>query len=85
MGAARSVVEHVLDRADDALFMAANVAVDSGMDLKVAERYLLRLLEDYPDSELVEDARFLGENLYNPAIRNPQSMEELRKATKKGG
>jgi hypothetical protein len=67
------------DRADDALFLAANTALESLVDVKVAERYLLLLLEDYPDSELVEDSRFLLENLNNPEVLNPQSVEDLRK------
>ena len=67
------------DKADDALFMSAMVAMDTWQDRRVAERYLGQLLRDYPDSELVEDVRFLKENLYNPKALNPSSIEELRK------
>ncbi len=67
------------DRADDALFMAANVALEQWSDVKVAERYLRLLLEDYPDSDLAADAQFLKDNLYNPDVMNPQTMEDLRK------
>lgn len=66
-------------RGDDALFMAAMTALETWDDVKVAERYLRLLLEDYPDSELREDAQFLKDNLYNPEILNPQSMEDLQK------
>ncbi len=67
------------DRADDALFMAATIALDTWVDVKVAERYLRILLQDYPDSELAEDAKFLKDNLYNPEVLNPKSMEEFNK------
>jgi hypothetical protein len=66
-------------RADDALFMAANVAMDTWTDVKVAERYLNLLLEEYPDSELAPDAQFLRDNLYNPDVLNPKSIDSLRK------
>lgn len=67
------------DRADDALFMAANVALETWTDVKVAERYLRLLLEEYPDSDLAADAQFLKDNLYNPDIINPKSVDDLRK------
>lgn len=66
------------DKADDALFMMANVSLDHWQDVRVAERYLRMLLEEYPDSELREDATFLRENLYNPRKLNPQSIEDLK-------
>lgn len=67
------------ERADDALFLAATVSLDSWQDARLAEMYLRVLLEEYPDSELAEDATFLQENLYNPDVLNPKSVEELRK------
>ena len=66
-------------RADDALFLAALTALETWSDPKVAERYLMMLLDEYPDSELIEDAKFLKENLFNPDVLNPKSIEELRK------
>jgi hypothetical protein len=66
--------------ADDAMFMAANVALESFQDYKVAERYLRLLLETYPDSELAGDAQYLKDNLWNPEALNPRSIEELRKS-----
>jgi len=66
------------DRADDALFLAATIALDNWADVNVADRFLRLLLEEYPDSELAEDAKFLQDNLNNPEVLNPKSMEELR-------
>jgi len=65
--------------ADDALFMAANVALESFSDVKIAERYLLILLKSYPDSELASDSQYLLDNLHNPEVLNPQSIEDLKK------
>jgi hypothetical protein len=65
-------------RGDDALFMAANIILDTWRDARKAERYLNMLLKDYPDSELFEDATFLRDNLYNSRGLNPKSIEELR-------
>ena len=65
-------------KADDALFMSANVALETWQDLRIAERYLLMLITEYPDSELVEDAKFLRDNLYNPKVLNPTSIEDLK-------
>ena len=67
------------DRADDALFLSASTALESLSDLRVAERYLTLLLDEYPDSELAADAEFLRDNLYNPEVLNPKSVEDLRK------
>lgn len=67
------------DRADDALFMAALAALDTWQDVRVAQRYLRVLLEEYPDSDLREDAEFLRDNIYNPEVLNPKSIEDLRK------
>jgi len=66
------------DKADDALFMSAMVALDTWQDRRVAERYLTRLLDEYPESELVEDATFLKDNMYDPKALNPSTIEELR-------
>ena len=66
------------NRADDALFIAADVALDTYPDGSIAERYLLRLIKEYPDSEYVEDAKFLRENIHNSKLRDPQSIEDLR-------
>lgn len=67
-------------RADDALFMAADAAMEAFADLRVAGRLLKQLIEEYPDSELIEDARYLRENLYKPELRQPRSIEDLIEA-----
>lgn len=67
------------DRADDALFLAATISLEKWQDRRIAERYLKMLIEEYPDSELVSDATFLKDNLYNPEVLNPSSIEQLRR------
>ena len=67
------------DRVDDALFMAAQVYLDLWGDSRSAARCLTELTEKFPESELVDDARYMLENLDNPAALNPQSIEELRR------
>ncbi len=56
------------DRADDALFMAAQVAIEQWEDVRIAGRYLKMLIGEYPDSELIDDATYLRDNLYNPEV-----------------
>lgn len=68
------------DRADDALFMAANVALEAWVDIKIADRYLRILLEEYPDSDLAADAQYLRDNLDNPQVLNPTSVDDLKKS-----
>lgn len=67
------------DRADDALFMAANTAIENLTDLEVGGRILETLIEAYPQSELIDDAKFILENLYNPKFRQPTSIEDIRR------
>ena len=66
------------DRADDALFLSGNLALDVLMERREGAGYLSRLLKEYPDSELVPDTQFLLENLNNPKAMNPTSIEDLR-------
>ena len=44
----------------------------------MAERYLTLLLKEYPASDLAADATFLRDNLYNPKVMNPESIEDLK-------
>ncbi|MBM4129497.1 hypothetical protein FJ250_00500 [bacterium] len=67
------------DRADDAMFMAANTAIENISDLSVGARILESLIELYPQSEYVDDANFILENLYNPKFQNPTSIEDIRR------
>ncbi len=67
------------DRADDALFMCALVTMDTWQDRRMAQRYLDRFIEEFPESELYEDVVFLKENLYNPGGVVPQTIDDLKK------
>lgn len=67
------------DRADDALFLEANLLLDRYSDRRDASRLLTRLLKDYPQSDLADDAQFLLENMNNPEALTPSSIEDLRK------
>lgn len=67
------------DRADDALFLAANTAIESFADPSVGGRMLETLVDSYPNSELIGDAKFILENLYNPKFRQPTSIEDLKR------
>jgi hypothetical protein len=66
--------------ADDALFMAGNLVLDSWGDRAQASRFLGRLLEDHPESDYAEDARYILENLHRPGFVNPTSIEDLRRS-----
>ncbi|MFO7608712.1 MAG: peptidyl-prolyl cis-trans isomerase [Candidatus Krumholzibacteriia bacterium] len=67
------------ERVDDALFMVSQAYMDLWGDRRSASIYLQRLVDEHPDSELLDDARYMLENLDNPAALNPQSIEELRR------
>lgn len=67
------------DRADDALFLAGNAALENLEDVSVGQRILERLVAEYPKSELVGDARFIIENANDPKFRNPTSIEDLKR------
>jgi len=67
------------DRADDALFMAGNTAIENLTDLSVGARIFESLIELYPESEMADDAKFILENLYDPRFRQPKSIEDLRR------
>jgi parvulin-like peptidyl-prolyl isomerase len=67
------------DRADDALFMAGNTAIENLADLSVGIRIFESLIELYPESELVDDTKYILENIYNPKFRKPASIEDLKR------
>lgn len=67
------------DRADDALFMAANTAIENITDPTVGGRILEMLVDLYPESEFVADSNFILENLHNPKFRQPTSIEDIRR------
>jgi hypothetical protein len=70
------------ERADDALYWVASTALDIYPDRSIARRYLNILMEDYPTSELVDQAQFLLDNMDNPKAISPASIEELRRNVK---
>ncbi len=67
------------DRADDALFMAGNVAIENDPDLNVGRQLMERLIADYPKSELADDAQVILDNLDNPKFLNPTSIEDIKR------
>lgn len=67
------------DRADDALFMAGNTAIENESDLTVGATIFQSLIERYPESELVDDAKYILEHLYDPRFRKPTSIEDVRR------
>lgn len=67
------------DRADDALFLEANLLLEKYSDRRDASRLLTRLVRDYPQSDLIDDAQYLLENMNNPDALAPSSIEDLRK------
>ncbi len=66
------------DRADDALFMAANTALENFADPTFGGAILSELVERYPQSEFVDDAKFMLEHLYDPRFIQPKSVEDLK-------
>lgn len=65
--------------ADDALFLAANIALDNWGDVRHARIYLTHLVRRYPDSDYVEDAEYMLENMHKPEFLQPRSIEDLRR------
>jgi len=66
------------DLAEEATQEAFSIALEKWQDVRIAGRYLIMLIEEFPDSELIEDAQFLLDNLNNPRVLNPQSIDDLR-------
>ncbi|MBE0564682.1 MAG: peptidyl-prolyl cis-trans isomerase [Krumholzibacteria bacterium] len=67
------------DRVDDALFMVSQAYMDLWGDRRSASIYLKQLVDNHPDSELLDDAQYLLENLDNPSALAPKSIDELRR------
>jgi peptidyl-prolyl cis-trans isomerase C len=64
--------------ADDALFLAANEALDTWGDRPQAGRLLLALLKKFPASEYATDAQYILDNMGRPGFTKPKSIEDLR-------
>lgn len=69
--------------ADDALFMAGNLALDTWGDRRQASVFFYELIKRYPDSVYREDAQFMMDNMEQPGMVQPKSIEELRKLSEK--
>jgi tetratricopeptide (TPR) repeat protein len=61
------------------LFMQANVQLDRWGDTRRARYCLRKLVKDYPDSELREQAEYMLENMSKMDFTAPKSIEELQK------
>ena len=61
-----------------ALFMKANIYLDTWGDTRRARGFLLGIVRDHPDSELAEQARFMMENMDSVNFSTPKSIQELR-------
>ncbi|MCP4572387.1 MAG: hypothetical protein GY838_08575 [bacterium] len=59
------------DRADDAYYWGAQAAMDAWQDRVMAVGLLSELVQKYPDSEFIEDARYIVDNAYDEAVWNP--------------
>ncbi len=64
--------------ADDALFLAANEALDTWGDRAQASGLLGVLVKKYPGSEYAADAQYMIDNMSRPGFTKPQSIEDLR-------
>jgi peptidyl-prolyl cis-trans isomerase C len=64
--------------ADDALFLAANEALDTWGDRPQASHLLGALLKKYPGSEYAADAKYIIDNMARPGFTKPRSIEDLR-------
>lgn len=64
--------------APNALFMAANIVLDTWGDRRQASVFLGELLRRYPDSEFTDDVNYILENMHKPEFLQPRSIEDLR-------
>lgn len=63
---------------DDAMFMAANLHLDTWGDSRQASVYLVALLKRFPDSEYAADSKYILDNMNKPGFQQPRSIEDLR-------
>lgn len=61
-----------------ALFMLANLYLDTYGDSYNARRYLNQILRKYPDAEVRDQAEYMLENMGHQNFRTPKSIEEFR-------
>ncbi len=60
-----------------ALFMKANLYLDTTGDMNRCRHYLLQTLERYPQSEIRDQAQFMLDNLGKVDFKSPRSIQEL--------
>ncbi len=65
-----------------ALFMKANLVIDYYGDTNRAKGYLRRMLREYPDTNLRDQAEFMLEHMDELDFHSPTSIEELRRLGK---
>jgi TolA-binding protein len=61
------------------LFMMANLQIDRWGDIVSARAFLNKLINQYPESEMVDQAQYMLDNMTRQEFRTPTSIEELRK------
>jgi len=61
-----------------ALFLKANLYLDTTGDMHRCRFYLQQLLAGYPQSEVAEQARFMLDNLGKVDFKSPRSIQDLR-------
>ncbi|HOX25241.1 MAG TPA: peptidyl-prolyl cis-trans isomerase [Candidatus Krumholzibacteria bacterium] len=64
--------------ADDALFTAGNVALDTWGDRRQAGFFFLELIKRYPTSDYATDSQYILDHMDEPNFVAPRSIEELR-------
>lgn len=61
-----------------ALFLKANLYLDTTGDMYRCRFYLQQLLAGYPQSEIADQARFMLDNLGKVDFKSPRSIQDLR-------
>lgn len=61
------------------LFMMANLQIDRWGDMVSARTLLNKLINQYPESEMVDQSQYMLENMNRQEFRTPTSIEDLRK------
>lgn len=61
-----------------ALFLKANLYLDTTGDMYRCRFYLQQLLAGYPQSEIADQARFMLDNLGKIDFKSPRSIQDLR-------
>lgn len=65
-----------------ALFMKANIYLDTWGDKRRARGFLLQLVREHENSELADQARFMLQNLSAADFSTPKSIQELQELSR---